>query len=56
MTDPCPEGTGRVAPAARVNLLAAEVRNHVVMQGSVPVIVVIHATALPLMNKQEKEK
>lgn len=54
MTDPCPDGAGRVAPAARGNLLAAAVGDHVVVQGSVPVTVAVHATAFPLVNKQRR--
>lgn len=47
-TDPCPEGIGGVASAALVKLLAAAVRNHVLVQGSVPVIVAHHSTTSPL--------
>lgn len=53
MTDPCPEGIGRVASTARVDLLAAAVRNHVVMQSCVPVVVVVHSTAFPLISRRE---
>ena len=47
-TDPCPEVVGGVASAARVNLLAAAVRNPVIMQGDEPVVVVVHTATLPL--------
>lgn len=48
VTTPCPEDVGGVASAAMVELLAAAVRHHVIMQGQVPVIVVHHATTSPL--------
>ena len=49
MTDPSPEGSGGVSATARVDLLAAAVGNHVLMQGRVPVVVAYHATTLPLV-------
>lgn len=45
---PCPEGVGGVASTARIKLLATAVWNHVFMQGEVPVIVILHAAAIPL--------
>lgn len=52
-TDPCPEGVGGVASAALVKPLAAAIRNYVLLQRSVPVIVVQHATASPLAHRRE---
>lgn len=49
---PRPEGVGGVASAALVKLLAAAVRNHVLVQGCVPVVVAHHPTASPLANRR----
>lgn len=44
---PCPESVGGISSAALIKLLAAEVGNHVDLQGSVPVTVAHHSTTLP---------
>lgn len=43
-----PEDVGGVASTALEDVLAAAIRNHVLMQSSVPVLMVHHTTALPL--------
>lgn len=47
-TDPLPEDVGGVPATAGVDLLAAGVRNHVLLQGGVPVVMVHHTAAHPL--------
>lgn len=51
LTDPGPEGVGRVAPAALEKVLTAAVGNHVLVQRGVPVTVARHAAASPLVER-----
>jgi len=48
VTHPVPEHVCGVLPTVLVMLLAAAVRNHLLLQGLVPVAVCYHTAALPL--------
>uniref|UniRef100_A0AAZ3PTH5 Uncharacterized protein n=1 Tax=Oncorhynchus tshawytscha TaxID=74940 RepID=A0AAZ3PTH5_ONCTS len=54
-TDPCPELVGGIAPTVLVDILTAVVRNHLLLQGSVPVCVPIHPTTMPLTGRERRQ-
>lgn len=51
-TDPFPESVGDILSTAQVEVLTAVVWNHVLMQGSEPVLVACYSTAVPLVYRQ----
>lgn len=53
MTDPSPEAVRSVAATAREHVLTAALRNHVLVQGHVPVVVIHHSTTSPLEEKRD---